>query len=46
MRRPVEPHITILLCIPSGLHPSMNALARFAAHQPFIKTIPNENPDG
>jgi hypothetical protein len=32
MRRPVEPHIAIL-CIPAGLHPSMNALSRFAAHQ-------------
>jgi hypothetical protein len=36
MHRLVEPHITILLCIPAGLHPSMNALDRFAAHQPTV----------
>jgi hypothetical protein len=35
MRRPVEPPITIL-CIPAGLHPLMNLLARFAAHQPTM----------
>jgi hypothetical protein len=32
MSRSVEPHITFL-CIPAGLHPSMNALDRFAAHR-------------
>jgi hypothetical protein len=32
MRRPVEPYI-VLLCIPAGLQPSMNALDRFATHR-------------
>jgi hypothetical protein len=32
MPRSVEPPI-VLLCIPVGMHPSMNALARFAAHR-------------
>jgi hypothetical protein len=27
---------SVILCIPAGLHPSMNALARFAAHQPTM----------
>jgi hypothetical protein len=36
MHRSVESHITILHCIPAGMHPSMNLLSRFAAHQPTM----------
>jgi hypothetical protein len=32
MHRPVESPIAVLLCIPSGMHPSVNLLSRFAAH--------------
>jgi hypothetical protein len=35
MPRSVEPPIAIL-CIPSGMHPSMTALDRFTAHQPTM----------
>jgi hypothetical protein len=38
MHRLVEPPV-VLLCIPSGLHPSTNALSRFAAHQPAMDGI-------